>query len=315
MTPQDVASLRASPGNGVLRVVVPGRDGWPDIETPCPFAVDDVTYSSVVHWVEADRARAAGDADALVSILDASDSASARLAGAQVSVAGWDEEEALRWGLLHACHGTPAWGEILDATGADTLVVPGEDPRWRIGTEASPDDPATWTGENRLGFVWMDVREARREPFRQKKQPIDALLFQQASTAAPEVGLARRDDVSWGELFFSVRGSIGALDFLVGHLIAWGIAMVLLALPSPVAFVTVPVALLWYAVAVVALYTKRLSSVGPVVGGLVGMGHVALSVWQLALAHTSNNVLGWAVVVIMLAAAAMPAPARADPRP
>ncbi len=102
-----------------------------------------------------------------------------------------------------------------------------------------------------------------------------------------------------------MRGPIGALDSLVGQRIAWGIAMVLLARLLPVARVSMPAALLWYGAVNVVLYSKRLSSLGPVAGGRVGVGQVGLSVWRFT-TPGSSAVLGWAVVAIMLGAAAVP---------
>ncbi|HZZ82153.1 MAG TPA: NADAR family protein [Gemmataceae bacterium] len=131
------------------------------------FTIDKMSYSTAEHWMMASKARLFGDDETLQQILSAADPKDAKALGRQVrnfdnevwtkscrqlvtqgNVAKFSQNETLRAFLL--------------ATEDQVLVEASPYDRiWGIGLKATDEKakhPATWEGQNLLGFALMDVR-------------------------------------------------------------------------------------------------------------------------------------------------------------
>lgn len=138
---------------------------------PAPFTVDDVTYATAEHWMMAAKARLFADPRAERAALEAPNPALAKAAGR--TVAGFDEDVWARQrfsivvqGSLHKFTSDDALRAFLLRTGDRVLVEASPRDRvWGIGMSAKDPDaesPATWRGQNLLGFALMEARDHLR---------------------------------------------------------------------------------------------------------------------------------------------------------
>ena len=151
----------------------PSRDGT--ITASClsqwfavSFTIDNVYYATAEHWMMASKARLFGDDVTLQQILSAADPKTAKSLGRKVenfddnvwkqhcrrlvtegNVAKFSQNDSLRAFLLATEDHV-----LVEASPYDRI--------WGIGLKATDEKakhPATWEGENLLGFALMDVRE------------------------------------------------------------------------------------------------------------------------------------------------------------
>lgn len=134
---------------------------------PSRFVVEGQTYASAEQFMMAGKARTFGDREALARILDEPDPAACKALGRAVrrfDAAAWS---AARFDLVTRGNAAkfgqdPALRDHLLATGDAILVEASPRDRiWGIGlgrNDARAADPATWRGENLLGFALVRAR-------------------------------------------------------------------------------------------------------------------------------------------------------------
>lgn len=133
-----------------------------------PFEVDGRRYATAEHWMMAGKARLFGDDEALERILDAPSPQAVKALGRQVR--GFDEAtwKAHRFDIVvegnrHKFAQHPELAAWLVGTGKNVLVEASPYDRvWGVGLkgdDARAKSPATWRGQNLLGFALMEVRE------------------------------------------------------------------------------------------------------------------------------------------------------------
>lgn len=138
---------------------------------PSPFLVAEVQYATAEHWMMASKARLFKDDETLAQILETMDPKDAKALGRKVKNFNevlW-KKEARR---LVAEGNTAKFGqnaelkEFLLGTGDSILVEASPYDRiWGIGLKEDDERakyPASWQGQNLLGFALMDVRESLR---------------------------------------------------------------------------------------------------------------------------------------------------------
>jgi len=151
----------------------PARDG--SITKTCfsqwwvaPFVVEGVTYRTAEHWMMTGKARLFGDEEAVAKIAGANSPGAAKKEGRMVRNFVpdlWDKHkfELVVAGNWHKFSQNEDLKRFLVGTGDYVLVEASPvDPVWGIGlTGDNPAamNPATWRGENLLGFALMKVRE------------------------------------------------------------------------------------------------------------------------------------------------------------
>ncbi len=135
---------------------------------PCEFEVDGTTYNCAEQYMMAEKARVFGDEATRNEILEASDPSVIKKLGRKVSnfdADVWDEKciEVVYIGNLHKFGQNKLLENFLLSTGESTLVEASPyDKIWGIGMSEHDKDvniPHIWKGENRLGFILMEVRE------------------------------------------------------------------------------------------------------------------------------------------------------------
>ena len=133
-----------------------------------PFVVDGVTYQTAEHWMMVGKAKLFGDLEIMPKILGATTPAAAKKGGRLVKnfVADvWDRHkfELVVAGNWHKFSQHPDLKAFLLATGDQVLVEASPMDRiWGIGMAGdnpAAKDPASWRGNNLLGFALMEVRE------------------------------------------------------------------------------------------------------------------------------------------------------------
>jgi len=131
------------------------------------FIVDGITYPTAEHFMMAEKARVFGDHATRDQVLRANTPAQAKALGRAVT--NFDDEtwNAARFGIVVQANlgkfgQNLALRDFLLRTGDQVLVEAGPVDRvWGIGFAADDTrahDPATWQGENLLGFALMQVR-------------------------------------------------------------------------------------------------------------------------------------------------------------
>lgn len=134
---------------------------------PCAFEVDGQSYASAEQFMMAGKARLCGDDAALAAILAERDPAACKRLGRRVR--GFDEAAWARARFDLVVEGNLAkFGQsdrlraALLSTGDAILVEASPTDRiWGIGLAASDPragDPATWRGQNLLGFALVETR-------------------------------------------------------------------------------------------------------------------------------------------------------------
>jgi len=134
-----------------------------------PFSIKDEYYTTAEHWMMASKARLFKDDETLSKILKSSTPNEAKALGRKVR--NFDEvlwkENARRLvteGNVAKFGQNPELKAFLLSTGDAVLVEASPYDRiWGIGLKATDErakHPATWQGQNLLGFALMDVREA-----------------------------------------------------------------------------------------------------------------------------------------------------------
>lgn len=145
-------------------VGVEGLSQW----YPSSFIVDGVHYRTAEHWMMAGKARLFGDEERLRAILACSTPKEAKAHGRRVRGFDFDTWKAHRQAIVREgsrakFRSHPALRDLLLGTGDAVLVEASPlDTIWGIGLAADHPqamEPASWPGENLLGFVLMDVRE------------------------------------------------------------------------------------------------------------------------------------------------------------
>ena len=141
---------------------------------PVGFSIDGPDYTSLGHYMAAQKARMAGDRDTLRRIMDATDPElprrlERRLQGLDPDEWERTDDEGLPFAWRTVWRGAMAKfsqnaeaQERLLATGEDTLAYADtRDLTWGIGLDADDPlawDPDQWEGLNWLGEILMDVR-------------------------------------------------------------------------------------------------------------------------------------------------------------
>lgn len=132
-----------------------------------PFAVDGVTYQTAEHWMMAGKAKLFGDEAALSKIVAESTPAAAKEEGRLVHnflPEVWDRHkfDLVVTGNWYKFSQHKGLKEYLLGTGEQVLVEASPVDRiWGIGMagdDPAAKDPASWQGENLLGFALMEVR-------------------------------------------------------------------------------------------------------------------------------------------------------------
>lgn len=138
---------------------------------PSTFIVDGITYNCAEQYMMAEKARTFLDEETLAEILAASEPDVIKKLGRKVAnfdATIWDEKciEAVYKGNIHKFRQNPQLLKFLFSTGESTLVEASPyDKIWGIGMDESAASklyPHVWKGENRLGFILMEVREYLR---------------------------------------------------------------------------------------------------------------------------------------------------------
>jgi ribA/ribD-fused uncharacterized protein len=133
-----------------------------------PFVIDDIVYQTAEHWMMASKARLFGDDESLAKILESTDPKTAKALGRTVQ--NFDDDLWKTNARRLVTEGNLAKfvqnGELrafLVGTGNLVLVEASPYDRiWGIGLMADDErskNPATWQGQNLLGFALMDVRD------------------------------------------------------------------------------------------------------------------------------------------------------------
>jgi len=134
-----------------------------------PFEIDGQLYGTAEHFMMAEKARLFGDHATRELILNIDHPHMAKQLGR--TVAGFDDAtwtkhriDIVRSGSMAKFRQNPRLLDYLTSTGNAVLVEASPvDPIWGIGlfdTHPNAKHPELWPGDNLLGFVLMQVREA-----------------------------------------------------------------------------------------------------------------------------------------------------------
>jgi ribA/ribD-fused uncharacterized protein len=135
---------------------------------PAAFEVAGETYATAEHWIMAEKARLFGSDDVRQRIIAAKHPAEAKKLGRQVrnfDPQVWDAQKyaLVVTGNYHKFSQHAELRDYLLTTQSRVLVEASPvDAIWGIGLAADHPDatqPATWPGQNLLGFALMEVRD------------------------------------------------------------------------------------------------------------------------------------------------------------
>ena len=138
---------------------------------PCHFIVDGIAYNCAEQYMMAEKARLFGDHQTCSKIMQATDPEIIKHLGRKVrnfDADLWNEHciDIVLKGNLHKFGQNQPLKNYLLSTGRATFVEASPyDKVWGIGVgerEARKTIPHFWKGENRLGFILMEVREILR---------------------------------------------------------------------------------------------------------------------------------------------------------
>lgn len=138
---------------------------------PSPFVVDGVCYNCAEQYMMAEKAYAFGDEKVWHEIMAAYDPMSIKKLGRRVRNFNsyvWNivNAEIVKQANIAKFSQNPKMKDFLLSTGDKILVEASpKDTIWGIGLSAdSPEacQPKFWKGENRLGFILMEVRDILR---------------------------------------------------------------------------------------------------------------------------------------------------------
>ena len=138
---------------------------------PCAFVVEGDRFTTVEHYMMAEKARLFGDRHARERILSTPDPAQAKALGRRIR--GFDDEiwkshrfEIVVRGNLAKFQQSSVLGEWLQDTSEDIIAEASPvDSVWGIGLPADDQrarDPLRWRGPNLLGFALLRVRALLR---------------------------------------------------------------------------------------------------------------------------------------------------------
>lgn len=152
---------------------------------PSPFVVDGLYYCCAEQFMMAEKACMFGDEKVWTEIMASHNPAAIKKLGRRVrnfNAYVWDRNnrDVVRKANLAKFSQNPKLRDFLLATGDRILVEASPyDTIWGIGLGAdSPDAcrPERWRGENRLGFILMDVRDSLRGKDISTEQPFEDVL-------------------------------------------------------------------------------------------------------------------------------------------
>jgi len=135
---------------------------------PSPFKVEGHTYLTAEHWMMASKAKLFGDDEIISEILAAPGPAEVKKLGRKVknfNAELWEQHkfQIVVEGNFHKFTQHPALKIFLLNTAEKVLVEASPmDTVWGIGmAEDNPEvyRPASWRGENLLGYALMEVRD------------------------------------------------------------------------------------------------------------------------------------------------------------
>ncbi len=139
---------------------------------PCQFEVGGVSYHTAEQYMMAQKAKLFGDMEIYEMILEAEDPKTFKSLGRKVKGFDkvlWDEhkDEIVIEGNFAKFSQNRDLGEYLLNTGDSILVEASpRDLIWGVGLgKENPriQDPASWRGQNHLGFALMEVRDRLKE--------------------------------------------------------------------------------------------------------------------------------------------------------
>lgn len=140
---------------------------------PSIFVVDGIAYHCAEQYMMAEKARFFNDMEIWGKIITTTNPEKIKKLGREVSNFNaelWDKAsiEVVKKGNLHKFGQNKELLEVLLATGKKTLAEASPyDKIWGIGmTEATAKRhgyPHVWKGENKLGFILMEVRDILRD--------------------------------------------------------------------------------------------------------------------------------------------------------
>lgn len=152
---------------------------------PSPFMIGGVYYNCAEQYMMAEKARIFGDEKACQEIMAAYNPMDMKKLGRHARNFNsyvWDANcsDVIKRANLAKFSQNPKLKEFLLSTGDKVLVEASpNDIIWGIGMSADNPDaitPSRWTGENRLGFVLMEVREVLRGNEREDEASIEDVL-------------------------------------------------------------------------------------------------------------------------------------------
>lgn len=148
---------------------------------PCHFVVDGTRYNCAEQFMMAEKASVFNDKEIWAEIMASDDPSVIKKLGRRVrsfDSSIWNSHciDIVRKGNVAKFGQNPKLREILLSTGDKILVEASPYDRiWGIGLDADEPgarSPKLWKGENRLGFILMEVREVLRRKSRKNEHSL-----------------------------------------------------------------------------------------------------------------------------------------------